>query len=340
MAAKTKSINLALQGGGAHGAFTWGVLDRLLADDRIAIEGISGTSAGAMNGAMVACGLRNGGREAARAFLDRFWTMIAERGEWSPLRPTPLDRAFGHGDLSFNPAYHLFDSVSRVVSPYFTGSWAQDALRDVLEATLDLGCLQCDRDLKLFVSATNVRTGRIKVFEPHEITVDALLASACLPNLHQAVEIDGEAYWDGGFMGNPALFPILNRCESADIVLVQINPVRREDVPKTGQAIVDRVNEISFNATLLRELRSMAVIDELLAKDYVDARAGLRRMFVHAIAAEADMASLGVSSKLNVDRDFLLKLKGWGESAAETWLSDNFAALGRRGTVDLAGLEN
>lgn len=333
-----RTINLALQGGGAHGAFTWGVLDRLLEDGRIEFDGISGTSAGAINGAALASGLVSGGREAARQALDRLWHTLIEQGRFSPLSPSPLDRLLSTGDLSFSPGYQLFETMSRLVSPYFAMPLAQEALRDILHDVLDLACLRRRGDLRLFVSATNVRTGRIKVFTPGEITVDALLASACLPHLHRAVEIDGESYWDGGFMGNPALFPILNMCDSRDIVLVQINPFHSAEVPKTARQILDRMNEISFNATLLRELRTIAIIDDLLARGLIHEESGMKRAYFHRIEAEAEMAGLGASSKLNLDRDFVLSLRDLGRRTASEWLTTAYAALGDRSTLDISNI--
>jgi NTE family protein len=225
-----KTINLALQGGGAHGAFAWGVLDRLLEDGRIAFEGISATSAGAMNATVLAYGLALGGREGARRALADFWRRISHAGAFSPLQPTLVDRLTHNHSLEHSPAYLVLDLMMRLLSPYQFNPFNYNQLRDVLEAVVDFDVLRERSVVRLFLSATKVRTGKIKVFTGREIGADAVLASACLPFLFQAVEIDGEHYWDGGYMGNPAIFPLIYGCESADVVLVHINPINRPDV--------------------------------------------------------------------------------------------------------------
>ena len=262
--AKPKMIELALQGGGAHGAFTWGVLDRLLEDDRIVIEGISGTSAGAMNAVVVADGLDTGGKEGARQALTKFWSGVSKAGEFSPFKRTWLDRLLGRWTLDFSPGYIFFDNLSRVLSPYQLNPLNLNPLRDLISGLVDFEHVRHCEGIKLFVAATNVRTGMGKIFHRQEMTVDMVLASACLPFVFQAVEIDGEAYWDGGYMGNPALFPLVNDCQSRDIVIVQINPIVREEIPRTAPDILNRINEITFNASLIKEVKAIAILKDLI----------------------------------------------------------------------------
>jgi NTE family protein len=329
-----KTINLALQGGGAHGAFAWGVLDRLLEDQRLAFEGISASSAGAMNAAVCAYGLTVGGRQGAREALDGFWQRISHAARFSPLQPTLLDRLLGNRSLELSPAYVWFDLVSRLCSPYHFNPLNLNPLRDVLCEVIDFKRLRADCAIKLFLSATNVRTGKVKVFGSEEIGPDAVLASACLPFLFQAVEIDGEAYWDGGYMGNPAIFPLIYNCESADVVIVHINPIERQEIPRTAAEILNRLNEISFNSSLMREMRVIEFVTRLVDEGRVT-DGSVRRMLIHAIEAEDTMRCLSVSSKLNPDWDFLLKLKQLGRKRADQWLVHHFEALNHRTTCDI-----
>jgi NTE family protein len=333
--AAVKHISLALQGGGAHGAFTWGVLDRLLEDERIAIDGISGTSAGAMNGAVMVQGYSEGGREGARAGLERFWRRISEAGRYSPIQRTPMDRMTGVWSLDSSPIYLMFDFMSRLMSPYQTNPSNHNPLRPILEEQIDFDRLHENHKMNLFVCATNVRTGKVKIFDCDTISVDALLASACLPFMFQAVEIDGEAYWDGGYMGNPALFPLIYKCTSADIVIVQINPIKRDAVPRTPAEILNRINEISFNATLNREVRAIAFVRKLIDAENLDTEK-YRRLHMHMIESEDCMQNLGYSSKLNAEWDFLIHLREIGRAAADDWLKRNFHRIGRETTVDMA----
>ena len=271
-AAETKTVNLALQGGGAHGAFAWGVLDKLLEDGRIGIEGISATSAGAMNATVLAYGFAEGGNEGARTALDDFWRRIAQAASASPLQPSLLDRLTHNHGLYFNPAIQTLDLLVRVFSPYQLNPLNFNPLQHILEQSVDFERLRASSQIKLFLSATNVRSGKVRVFKNAEITPAAVMASACLPFLFQAVEIDGEAYWDGGFMGNPAIFPLIYECASADVVVVHINPLARPDVPKTATEILNRVNEISFNSSLMREMRAIAFVTRLIDDGQVHAR--------------------------------------------------------------------
>jgi len=332
-----KHINLALQGGGAHGAFTWGVLDRILEDDRLLIDGVSGTSAGAMNGAITVSGHIAGGNEGARKALDRFWESVSALGVLSPIHATWYDRVTGNWDLDNSPASVWLDTLSRVVSPYQTNPLNLSPLGDLLAQLVDFAGLRKGDGIRLFVSATSVNTGKIRVFERKELTLEMLLASAALPNVFQAVEIDGEAYWDGGYMGNPAIFPLIYNCTAHDVVIVQVNPLTREGVPKTAGEIMNRLNEITFNASLISEMRAIAFALKLLDQVPGDVPVvrGLKRMHIHMIEDEPAMESLGVASKLNTDLDFLLYLKRLGRETAERWLERNFDALGERSTVDI-----
>ena len=328
-------VDLALQGGGAHGAFAWGVLDRLLEEPWLRIEAISGTSAGAMNAAVLADGHAAGGAEGARAALERFWSAVSRAAMLSPLRRTPLDVLLGRWTLDTSPAFVFMDLAARLVSPYQLNPAGTNPLTGVLAEAVDFDRL-ARAPIRLFVTCTNVRTGQGKIFENAEITSDVLLASACLPFLFQAVEIGGEAYWDGGYAGNPTITPLVRDCASDDTILVQINPVERFGVPRTAREINNRVNEVSFNATLLKELRMISVLREVANPGNCEG-ALWARMRVHRIAS-AQMAELGYSSKLNAEWDFLVFLRDEGRRAAEHFLQVHGQDLGRRSTLDLEGL--
>jgi NTE family protein len=329
-------VNLALQGGGAHGAFTWGVLDRLLEDERVAIEGISGTSAGAINGAVLAQGHLKGGAVGARAELDRFWHRLSEIGWLSPVHRGWYERVTGSWNIDGSPAALWLDQLSLLVSPYQLNPLNLSPLRDLLESMLDWTALRAADSIKLFLAATNVRSGKIRVFERNHLTLDALLASSCLPQFFQAVVIDGEPYWDGGYMGNPAIWPLIYNCRSRDVVIVQVNPLTRQGVPQTAAEITNRLNEITFNASLMREMRAIAFAERLVEGDIAHPEsARLKKMLIHMIEAEEAMETLGVASKLNTDLDFLLYLEGLGRRTAERWLSENFDALNHRSSIDV-----
>jgi NTE family protein len=330
-----KAVNLALQGGGAHGAFAWGVLDRLLVDERVTIDGISATSAGAMNAVVVAYGWTIGGRDGARRALDAFWHRIASAPAAGWLQSSWFDRMMRDDSLRFSPALAVFDSITRLFSPYEFNPLNINPLRDILSSSVDFDLLRtAECPVKLFLSATNVRSGKIRVFERREVSVDHVMASACLPLIFQAVEIDGEHYWDGGYMGNPAIFPLIYNCDSRDVVVVHINPLYRERLPRTAAEILNRVNEISFNASLMREMRAIRFVTELI-DEHVIVDGSLRRMLIHSISADAEMASLGAASKLNTDIRFLARLRDAGRRHAEAWLTANFDLLGRESTIDI-----
>jgi NTE family protein len=333
--AATRTINLALQGGGAHGAFTWGVLDRLLEDERISFEGISATSAGAMNAVVLAYGLTEGGRDGAKKALAGFWRRVSHAAAVGPLQPTWLDRLMGNRSLDNSPAFIVFDLISRLLSPYQFNPLNRNPLREVLLQSVDFDRLRsADCPVKLFLTATNVRTGKIKVFENDVICPERVLASGCLPFLFQAVEIDGEHYWDGGYMGNPAMFPLIYGCDSRDVMIIHINPLERQELPTTAFEIMNRVNEISFNSSLMREMRAISFVTKLI-DDNPKAIKSLKRMLVHAIAADEIMSGLGAASKLNGDWEFLVYLRDQGRDHADQWLSRNFDHLGRESTVDI-----
>ena len=252
-------VDLALQGGGSHGAFTWGVLDRLLEEPWIKIEAISGTSAGAMNAAVLVDGWSRGGADGARAALDTYWRRVSRAAAFSPLQRSPLERLMGRWTLDTSPAYLAIDLMSRVFSPYDLNPMGFNPLRQILAESIDFERLAAS-PIKLFITATNVHTGRGRIFRNGQITPDVLLASACLPTMFQAVEIDGEAYWDGGFAGNPTITPLVRESDAHDTILVQINPRERLNTPRTAGDILDRLNEISFNSPLMKELRMIALL--------------------------------------------------------------------------------
>jgi NTE family protein len=309
-----KCVNLALQGGSAHGAFTWGVLERLLEEPRIEVEGISATSAGAMNAAVMAHGLTVGGRKGARVALEQFWDGVARV-------TAPLG------------ALQLFEVVSRFLSPYELNPFNYNPLRELIQF-IDFERLRQSSAIKLFVSATNVRTGKIKVFTNRDITADCVLASACLPFLYQAVEIDGEHYWDGGYMGNPALFPLIYSCQSPDILIVHVNPLERPDKPTSASEIMNRVNEISFNSSLMREMRAVAFVTKLIDDGRLS-RDNAKRVLIHSVCADEVMRGLGASTKLNADRGFLQQLRSLGRERVEAWIDCHFDDLGSRSTIDI-----
>jgi NTE family protein len=335
---QTKSINLALQGGGSHGAFTWGALDRLLEDQRVVIDGVSGTSAGAMNGAMLVYGMHLDGRDGARAMLRDFWERIAHNARFSIFQPSPLDRMLAPGNLDYSPVFQTFDLMTRLLSPYQLNPHDINPLRDVLAEMIDFDILRAANEIKLFISTTNVRSGKIRVFRPHELSADVLMASACLPHMFKAVEIDGEHYWDGGYMGNPAMFPLIYNCRSSDVVLIEINQIRTEEVPTTARDIIDRMNDISFNSTMMREMRAISLVTSLIETHRLTGRTQLRPIHFHMIEAAEDMQKFGSSSKFNCDWEFLQELHDIGRRAADRWLTDHFRTVGTDSSVDLHSL--
>ncbi|WP_066341570.1 patatin-like phospholipase family protein [Azohydromonas lata] len=333
-----KTVNLALQGGGAHGAFAWGVLDRLIEDGRIRFEGISATSAGAMNAAVLAQGWTAGGPEGARAALQAFWRDIAETGErCSPYRAMPWMRwmqSFGGFSLEHSPAYQWMEFLTRMFSPYQLNPLNFNPLRQVLERHVDFERLRQHSAVKLFLCATNVQTCKVRIFSCADVSADAVLASACLPFMFQAVEIDGEPYWDGGYMGNPALFPLIYDCAARDVVIVHLNPIVRPGVPRTAGEILNRLNEVSFNSSLMREMRAIVFVTGLIEQGQLSSRE-FKQMLIHSIRADEVMSGYDASSKLNCDWDFLTELRDAGRAHAGQWLQQHFDALGVRSSVDL-----
>ena len=336
MAAKQKTLNLALQGGGSHGAFTWGVIDRLLEDGRIRFDGLCGTSAGAMNAVVCAFGFMRDGSAGARAALHDFWKRVSAAGElYSPIRSNPFGALFDNAIRT--ASYAMFDSLTRTLSPYQLNPTNFNPLRTVLEDVVDFAQFRTCKHMRVFVCATNVRTGKPKVFHNHEVTADAVLASACLPYLFQAVEIEGEHYWDGGYVGNPAIFPLIYETDALDIMIVHINPLNVKDVPRTAPEILDRVNEISFNSSLVREMRAIAFVQKLVADGWLKEqyKAQLRNLRMHALRSDEDLAQMGIESKLDPTWDHLTGLRDMGRARAAQWLEGNYEALGKRSTIDI-----
>lgn len=337
--ARKKRINLALQGGGAHGAFTWGVLDRLLDDEDIEIAAISGTSAGALNGAAFKSGWMTGGREGAREMLDWLW---GNMGAIKDLRlpawmaaQTPFSQAFS--DLmEFSPPYLFADAMTRMVSPYAYGPFYRNPL-DPVVAKFNFDKVRAPGGPRLYIGATNVHTGKIRVFTGSDISTASILASACLPTLFQAVEIDGAHYWDGGYSGNPALFPLFGKALPNDILIVNINPLEREEVPRDPQEIQNRINEISFNSSLLRELRAISFVQRLIGEGTIP-QGSMKEVYVHMVSDDAMMRELSVATKLMPSPYTLGKLKAAGRAAADAFLAAHRGDLNRRGTTDLAAM--
>lgn len=327
-------VDLALQGGGAHGAFTWGVLDRLLEEPWLLIEGVSGTSAGAMNAAVMVHGYAKGGAAGARSALESFWRRVSNAARFSPFQRTPLDVLLGRWSLDYSPAFVVMDMMARVFSPYDMNPLGINPLRRILVSAIDFGLI-ANASIKLFITATNVRTGRGRIFRNGELNADVLLASACLPTMFQAVEIEGEHYWDGGYAGNPTMTPLVLECDSHDTILVQINPIERAGAPRSAREILNRLNEVSFNAVLLKELRMMALL-----RTAQDPGGECRRwasMRMHRVASPA-MVNLGYSSKLNAEWRFLTMLRDEGRATAERFLAAHGNDLGQRSSLDLEEL--
>ena len=331
-----KYINLALQGGGAHGAFTWGVLDRILASDRIEIAAISGTSAGAMNAVVLADGIMAGGKEGAREALGKFWRAVHEAAALSPFQRTPFDMMTNNWNLDYSPGYLFSDIYSRLMSPYQSNPLNWNPLRELLTKQVDFERVRSCNKLKLFISATSVRNGHVKQFDRTRLTVDKVMASACLPYIFQAVEVDGEDYWDGGYAGNPILYPFAYHSDARDIVIVQINPLTCQKTPKTARDILNRVNEITFNASLLHELRAIDFVARLLDEGSLDPNR-YRKMFIHLISDEKGFEPLNASSKMNTEWRFLKHLHSLGYAAASSFLKKHYDSIGDHSSMDVPG---
>ena len=332
------AISLALQGGGAHGAYTWGVLDRLLEDDW-RLEGVSGTSAGAMNALALAQGWTDGGAEGARAALETFWMAV---GDSTPFHLDLMDSLNPAQDGGLAAPMNRMLGLARVFSPYQLNPFALNPLRDVVRAQFDFARLRRDCPLKLFIAATAVRTGKVRLFRTGELSEDALLASACLPTLHHAVEIDGEPYWDGGFTANPAIYPLIYECSTPDILLVLLNPLRHGEAPRSAADIASRSMELGFSTTFLREMRMIAharayagETGKWLPLGRLERR--LTRLRFHLIDA-VELGETRGDSKLNASTRFLLRLRGLGRARADDWLRRHRRDVGRRESADLAAL--
>jgi NTE family protein len=331
---ETKKINLALQGGGSHGAYTWGVLDRLLEEKNLIIEGISGTSAGAMNAAMLVNGYMQGGNAGAKEMLEKFWRRISDAGAYSPLHKNPWERMLTGWNMDLSPSYHFFDLLSRVFSPYELNPLDYNPMRQIIEEMLDPEALQACSTIKLFIAATHVGSGQARIFHCDEITVDVLMASACIPFLFKAVEIDGEEYWDGGYMGNPAIWPLIYNCSSEDVVLVQINPLHKNEMPRTASEIINRVNEITFNSSLTAEMRAIEFVSKLVNEGKLP-KEKYKDMRMHLIYSPEEMKHLNASSKVNADWDFFQHLHEIGYNSADEWVKKNWGDIGKKSTLDI-----
>jgi NTE family protein len=331
-----KKIDLALQGGGAHGAYTWGVIDRLLDDERIEIDGVCGTSAGAMNGVCTIYGLKKGGRNLAKHTLVKFWHKISEAGKLSPLQPSWFDKMMSKGNMDFSPSYKLFSMSTENFTPKQLNPLQYNPLERILSEVINFEELHKLNPPKLFVCATNVKTCEARVFGHTEITAKTILASACLPYMYEAVEIDGEFYWDGGYSGNPLIQPLIDNTEDTDdILLIQINPKNIAEVPGKIEDIRDRVNELSFNSSLLLELKLIQFKQELVEKG-ITLDGKLKKVHLHNISADDVLGGLNLSSKLNTDWDFIMYLKDLGYKACDAWLKTNYENIGKRNTMRLA----
>jgi NTE family protein len=332
-----KRINLALQGGGALGAFTWGVLDHMLEDGRLTIEGISGTSAGAVNAIMLADGLARGGPNEARKRLADFWRAASLGGNLPEVQRRAVDRLFSFWPIEDTPVGLWMQALTRYLSPYDFNPLNINPLKDLIERFVDFEAVRACKNLQLFVSATNVRSGQLHVFRREEMTADMIVASACLPHLFRAVEIDGEHYWDGGYVGNPALYPLVGATQTENLLLVQINPVRRKQVPKTQNEIMARINEITFNSSLMSELRGLAFVGKLIDEGRLPRGTGAgqyRRINVHRVALTGAAQTLDAASRLHTDYDFFEVLRTNGKRAARRFLDAHYDDIGVRSTVD------
>jgi NTE family protein len=332
-----KRINLALQGGGAHGAFTWGVLDHLLDDGRLSFEGISGTSAGAMNAVLLADGLARGGAEEAKNRLAGFWRAASIGGDLPPIQRAVVERLFSFLPLENSPMQVWVDAVSRYFSPYDLNPLNINPLKDLIDRFVDFQALRACSELQLFISATNVHTGRVRIFPREKITADAVMASACLPFLFRAVEIDGIPYWDGGYLGNPVIFPFFRTTATEDVLIVQINPLARHRTPTSAREIMNRVNEITFNSSLLSEYRAIEFVGRLIDQGRLPRgmRAGeYRRINVHRIVLDG-AGKYTARSKLSNDYDFFQMLRTQGKRAARRFLDAHYDDIGVRSSVDL-----
>jgi NTE family protein len=320
-AAKRKRVNLALQGGGAHGAYARGVLDSFLEDGGFEIEGISGTSAGSVNAVVYAYGNMLGGRDGARELLATFWKRLSDTGS---------------GFASAH-AFQLFKMMTGAVSPYQWNPFNWNPFREALLQTVDFERLRRCKSTKLFLAATNVETGKARIFTTPEVSADVVMASSCLPFLFQAVEIEGSYFWDGGYMGNPVLYPLFYETVSRDVIIVHINPIERPGVPRLAHEIENRLNEITFNASLIKELRAIAFVQKLVDEGWLKPgfRGKLKNVLMHSVRADKVLIDLSAESKFSLDWSFLTDLHRRGATTGRDWLAANLRHVGKRSSVDL-----
>jgi NTE family protein len=331
-ARERRVVNLALQGGGSHGAFAWGVLDRMLEEEMLHFEGISGTSAGAVNAVVLADGFAAGGRIGAKEALREYWQKVSDLWSRGPFRPPLIGGGTSDFGLEYSPGFRFIEPMTHFASPYQLNPFNYNPFKDMLAAAINFERVRQQTAIKLFVCATNVQTAKVKIFTGKELQAEHVLASTCLPLLMQAVEIDGEYYWDGMYSGNPAIYPLVYECESRDILLVHVTPAERPGVPTTSPAIMNRMQEISSNTSLIREMRMIASYNKLIEQGRMG---GGKRMLMHVIEAEEFVRAFSWSSRLNADWDFLQHLYNMGRARADRWLEANFDRLGIESTVDL-----
>ena len=334
MSKQQKKLHLALQGGGAHGAYTWGILDKLLEDGRVDFDGICATSAGSMNAVVLSYGRMKNGSDGARQAMHDFWQKISHAG--NPFGSAPSS----HPELEKkirNFTHTVMDGITRLISPYQFNPLNLNVLRDIVSSLVDFDELKKCNNTRLFLSTTNVRTGKVRVFNTPELSLDVVMASACLPYLFQAVKIGNDYYWDGGFMGNPAIFPLFYHSDTCDVMIVHINPMVRKKVPTTSSEIVNRINEITFNSSLLAEFRAVAFVNKLLESGWIkdEFKKNLKHILVHSIRADEALHNYDVSSKFDTHWHFLTNLRDLGRSEAETWLAKNYKNLGKTSTTNL-----
>jgi len=327
-ALEKKVVSLALQGGGSHGAMTWGVLDRLCEEDNIVIDSISATSAGAMNATVFAYGMASGGKEKAKQSMETFWKKVSFSVSLSPMQTNFFDKMMGLSRGEISPVAHAADMMRHLFSPYQFNFLDINPLEDIINSVVDFEELSAKNKIKLFVNATNLKTGKIKIFNSQELNAKSLMASACLPYVSQTVVIDNERYWDGGFSGNPALSPLIYESQTSDIVIVQVTPFNLDDIPTSIPEIIDRANEISFNTALIKELKGIEIMNDLITRNKLKDDSHYRVIRTHMIANEDIMSALGRSSKMNADWEFLQYLKELGRQAAEDWIDKGYPKVG------------
>ncbi len=350
---KCKKINLALQGGGAHGAFTWGVLDELLKEQCLDFEGISATSAGSMNAVVMTQGLIDGGHEQARKYLESFWRKVSESGSgFCPMSSkvtetfkTPLEAMSGFFPFlgqewkdGYNNAALFMNLMAQNISPYQFNPFNINPLKNILDELVDFEKIRATKEVQLFITATNVRTGDARIFKTQELTLDMVMASAALPNIFQAVEVEGEHFWDGGFVGNPSLWPLFYEVTSDDVLIVHVNPIVRKELPKDAPSIENRINEITFNAAMLKELRAISFVQKLLDREMIkdEFKGKYRDVLIHAIRAEDVMGKLELASKYDTSWEFLKDLRDQGRKSAKKWLEESYDAVGKKSTINIA----